>query len=229
MDCFANAGTLLPQTSQSMKNFILPILLLLWSTGCTCPDPCSDDPAPPDCLGCNSTLREPGLVNEPVQVGLLPDSVKPNTADLAIRYKETQVNENDPGRYTLTTYIHNDKGNNCAAQKDTRAIIQLPQYSVVESVSITDSTGVEQPWRQCGAYIEAELPWLCPRRQGAQVLVTVKRSPYPHPGCQPAFGVMVFSAMPDMDPSNNYWWWRRACPSGTTDFTPLPSTFSSPF
>jgi hypothetical protein len=168
-------------------------------------------------------------VNVPIQDGLLPDSVKPNTADLAILYLKTQVNENDPLRYTLTTYIHNDKGNNCAAQNDTRAIIQLPQYSVVENVSITDSTGVEQPWRQCGAYIEAELPWLCPKRQGAHVLITVKRSPYPHPGCQPAFGVMVFSAMPDMDPSNNFWWWRRECPSGSTDHIPLPATSSSSF
>lgn len=212
-----------------MKYFALPIVLLLWGTGCICLQSCCDEPALPACSGCGSNPREPGPVNHPIGESVSADSVKPNTADLSIYYQKTLVNENDSLRYTLTTYIHNDKGNNCAAQKDTRAIIQLPQYSVVESVSITDSTGVEHSWRQCGGYIEAQLPWLCPKRQGAKVLVTVKRSPYRHPACQPAFGIMVFSAMPDMDPSNNFWWWRRECPAGSADYIPLPPTSSSPF
>ncbi|MBL7952712.1 MAG: hypothetical protein JNM62_13455 [Flavobacteriales bacterium] len=143
--------------------------------------------------------------------------MKPSVADLGIYLPKTNVEERTDS-LILHTYICNATGNNCSDSSNTKAIISLPQNSIVKSVHATDPDDRALSWTQCNANIEVKLSWLCPDTTSIptrcdRIVVVVERSKFPHPRCQAAFGVFVTSGMPDPLPNNNHWWWRTECDS----------------
>lgn len=163
---------------------------------------------------CTASSKTPGLTSE-VDEKVPPEATTPSVADLGIYVPKTTVEELD-GSLILHTYICNVSGNNCSDSTNTKAIVCLPQNSIVKNVQATDPSGRALAWTQCNANLEIELSWLCPDTTPVpdrcdRILVVVERSKFPHPRCQAAFGVFVTSGMPDPVPSNNHWWWRTEC------------------
>ena len=167
-------------------------------------------PLPAAC--CTHAPNLPGHVNKDRPIGA---KTAPSTADLRVVPTETSVDSTPAGTYTLRTAIEvaYPGGNNCADSASAFAIISLPQYSVVREVNATSASGKKLSVEQCKAQLWVKLSSLCPNKGKDKISVTVDRAPKGSGAdCQPAFSVFTFSGMPDFDPTNNYWWWRRQCP-----------------
>lgn len=176
-------------------------------------------------LCCEHAPNKPRHVNKDLASG---KSTPVNVANLSVVHKETYVDTSVVGIYTLHAAIMIDQngGNNCADSVNSEAIITLPQYSIVKSIKAESASGRSLQFQQCKAQVRVKLSYLCPNDGKDKISIIVERAPQGSPAdCQPSFSVYAYSGMPDNDPSNNYWWWRRTCGQGQEDYTPLDPTW----
>lgn len=210
-------------------SFIIAVLALLGMQACNwcrTPDPCPPVPLPVPEPRCVADPNRPGLTST-VDRHPIMDSIRPNNSDLMIA-DSTWVDMSIDTLYTLHTSVRvkYPGGNNCADSTLTNALITLPQNTVVKAVEARSlHTGQDLAWEQCKGLITVHLSYLCPEYKSDTISITVRRSRFRHPGCQPSFSVHAYSSMPDRDPSNNYWWWRRECGSGKNAWTPQAPTW----
>lgn len=207
-----------------MKHSIfIPFIVLLGATACNC-KPCPSCPEKDRRANCEADPNEPRSTSTVVIQSDVRD-ITPSTANLMIS-GDTWVDTSIDSLYTLHSAIRIGEGGNiCTDTTMTNAIITLPQNTVLTNVTALSKSGELLSWQQCKGVLTVKLSYLCPHLGSDTISVTVRRSPYPHPACQPSFSVHAYSSVPDLDPSNNYWWWRRTCGTGKEDYTPLDPTW----